>query len=209
MHKILDAVNKICHGIDTINEYFGKLVRWVVVVLCLVMVYDVFMRYVLNRPTIWAFDVSTALYAATFMLSGAWALLYKSHVAIDVLYEKASAKVKAILDLITYTVWYYPFMTILLVFGWRAFVKSVERGETKWFGFAMPMWPIRIQVPIFAALMMIQGTATILRSIMTIITGELYESRYKKEAIKEMVLPEALESADEVERRLKGGGVQA
>ena len=32
------------------------------------------MRYVLNAPTVWAFDMSYMLYGALFMMSGAYAL---------------------------------------------------------------------------------------------------------------------------------------
>ena len=48
--------------IDSINEYVGKALSCLAVVFAAIIIYDVFMRYALNQPTRWAFDVSKQLY---------------------------------------------------------------------------------------------------------------------------------------------------
>ena len=39
-----------------------------------------FVRYVLNDPSCWAFDMSYVLYGALFMMSGAYTLSRNGHV---------------------------------------------------------------------------------------------------------------------------------
>ncbi len=76
MKRVLDII-------DSISEFTGRFCRWSVVLLAIVMCYEVFSRYVLGRPTIWSFEISVMLYAFYFMMCASYALLYKSHVAID------------------------------------------------------------------------------------------------------------------------------
>ncbi len=103
MLKILDII-------DTINEWVGKVFRWAIVLLALTMCYEVVLRYVFNNPTIWSFEISTALYATTFMMGAAYALLYKAHVSIDLFYEMLGVRGRAILDIISSVIFFFPFL---------------------------------------------------------------------------------------------------
>ena len=49
--------------------------------------YEVFVRYVLNAPTPWAFDVSYIMYGTLFMMGGAYTLSRDGHVRGDFLYR--------------------------------------------------------------------------------------------------------------------------
>ena len=59
---------------------------------------EVFARYFLRDPTIWALDVTTMSYAALFMLGSALALLKGAHVRTDMLWEAFSARTKGMID---------------------------------------------------------------------------------------------------------------
>ena len=59
----------------------------VIVPLILANVFEVFARYVLRAPTMWALDVTTMSYATLFMLGAALALLRGAHVRTDMLWE--------------------------------------------------------------------------------------------------------------------------
>ena len=43
--------------IDKVGTWLGKGVAWLLVVLIAALTYDVFMRYVFSKPTVWAFDM--------------------------------------------------------------------------------------------------------------------------------------------------------
>lgn len=53
--------------------------------LVLMMIYEVFARYALHSPTLWAFDVSYMLNGCIFLLGCAYALKEEAHVRVDFL----------------------------------------------------------------------------------------------------------------------------
>lgn len=79
-------MEKFLHGIDTISEWSGKLVMWLVVLLTGMLGYEVVMRYAFNAPTKWAFDLSYMIGGSYFLLGQAYALKMRRHVRIDIFY---------------------------------------------------------------------------------------------------------------------------
>ena len=180
---------KILNAIDTMNEYIGRVFRWAIVALALVMCYEVVMRYVFNNPTIWAFEISTALYATTFMMGAAYALLYKAHVSIDIFYEMLGIRGRAVLDIISSVIFFFPFLTVLIIKGVPMARHSWIIKERTWSNFGMPLYPMKAMIPIAAFLLLLQGTVIFIRSIMIVSTGKNYESRFKKEEIPQCMIP--------------------
>ena len=62
----------------------GKAFDWCILILTLSTCSEVFVRYVLNSPTVWAFDMSVQMYGALFMMAGAYTLSQDGHVPADV-----------------------------------------------------------------------------------------------------------------------------
>ena len=67
-------VQGVLHTIDGISTWVGKAFAWLMVVLMIVVVVEVFKRYILNAPTAWIFDAENMLYGTCFMLGGAYTL---------------------------------------------------------------------------------------------------------------------------------------
>lgn len=57
----------VIRTIDKINEWAGYLFAIIVVPLIMANVIEVFRRYVMNDPTIWALDVTTMSFGALFI----------------------------------------------------------------------------------------------------------------------------------------------
>ena len=55
-------MNRYLFMIDRISAWFGKLFAWSVVLLTLLVCFDVTMRYILNKPNQWVFDLAYILY---------------------------------------------------------------------------------------------------------------------------------------------------
>ncbi len=181
-------MGKILDTIDTINEWVGKIFRWSLVLLVAVMVFEVLSRYVFHRPTTWAFEVSTGLYACSFMMCSAYALLYKSHVTIDILYEKFGPKGRSIFDIVSALIFFYPFLIVVLLQGQKYAAHAWAIKETSWSTFPMPLYLVKTMIPLFAFFTLLQGTATFIRSICFLTTGKDYISKYKKEEIQKVVM---------------------
>ena len=164
-------MKKVLHLIDIISEWTGRIFSWTIVVLTILVVLEVILRRLFGRPTIWNFEVTKQLYAFHFMIVSAYALLWKAHVAIDILYARLSQKTKAICDVISYTVFFFPFLLVWLYQGVKYAAKSWAIYETSWSVFGPPLYPIKTIIPVTAFLILIQGLAIFVRQLQVAIRG--------------------------------------
>ena len=65
---------KFVHAIEGLSLWVGRAFGWCILILTLSVSYEVFVRYVLNAPTVWAFDMMIQMYGALFLMCGAYAL---------------------------------------------------------------------------------------------------------------------------------------
>ena len=72
--------------VDRLSTWIGKVFAWAIVGLTLMVTWEVFSRYILNKPHSWMFDVQIMLYGTLFMTAGAYTLAKNGHVRGDVLY---------------------------------------------------------------------------------------------------------------------------
>ena len=86
---------------DTVNKWIGRTVSFLLLPITFITSFEVFMRYVVRSPTIWAWDLNIQLSATVILLGGGYTLMEKGHVAVDILVMNMSPKRRALLDLIT------------------------------------------------------------------------------------------------------------
>ena len=145
-----------------------------VVPLVLANTIEVFMRYVLGRPTDWAMETTVMTYGSLFMLGAAYALQKGAHVRTDMLWEKFSDRTKGLIDSVAYILLFLPSMAVLcylsldeLTYAWSISERSTL---TPW----QPiLWPFRAVVPLSAALLFLQGISELLKSLWAARTGKL------------------------------------
>jgi len=158
-------------AVDNLNNWAGSIVCLFILPMMLVLVFEVFMRYGLNAPTYWAHETSQYFFGAHFILGGAFALRWGSHVNVEILYGYLSTRKKAILDLFTWLL-FYLFCGFMLWRGWEAAWLSVTRWEHTYSFWAPPLWPLRLTIPLAAALILIQGLTKTANDIYTAVTGK-------------------------------------
>lgn len=158
-------LKKLLFFIDTINELIGKIFLWILPIVTSLVVLEVFMRKVLNEPTIWSFEVTLNLYGFYFMILAGYGLLHKSHVSVDLLYSFLSDRKKAILDTIGYIIFFFPFVIIIFYEGFKFAAASWTIRECSWTTFSCPLYPLKTVIPLMAALLLMQGIANFFRTI--------------------------------------------
>ena len=112
---------------------------------------EVFMRYVLGRPTDWAMETTVMSYGALFMLGAAYALQKGAHVRTDMLWEKFSDRNKGLIDSIAYIVLFLPSMAVLFYISLDELTYAWSIGERSTLTPWRPiLWPFRAVVPLAA-----------------------------------------------------------
>jgi TRAP-type mannitol/chloroaromatic compound transport system permease small subunit len=120
----------LIRAIDAVNELVGRIVAVVAVIFAAIIIYDVVMRYALNAPTRWAFDVTKQLYGFYFVLLGGYALRHRAHVRVDLVTEQLSPLTQRIVDLAGYAIFFFPFAWVFTTRSWDFALTSWNQGET-------------------------------------------------------------------------------
>lgn len=160
---------KTIHAIEELSIWVGRAFGWCILILTLSVAYEVFVRYVLNAPTVWAFDMMVQMYGALFLMAGPYALAQDSHVRADVVYRLLSVRWQARLDLMLYVCFFFPGMLALAWYGAEIAADSWRYKEVSWNS------PARIQIyffktliPLAAGLFIVQGVAECMRCYLAI-----------------------------------------
>ena len=157
-------MTSLIHAIESLSIWIGRAFGWCILILTLSVSYEVFVRYVLNAPTVWVFDMMVQMYGALFLMAGPYALAQDSHVRGDVLYRLFPVRWQASIDFVLYILFFFPGMLALFWFGWEIAADSWRYKEVSWNS------PARIQIyffktliPVAGGLLILQGIAEILR----------------------------------------------
>jgi len=165
-------LTSIIHAIENLSVWVGRAFGWCILVLTFSVSYEVFVRYVLNAPTVWAFDMMVQMYGALFLMAGPYALAQDSHVRGDVLYRLLPVRWQARIDFVLYILFFFPGMLALFWFGAEIAADSWRYEEVSWNS------PARIQIyffktliPLAGGLLIIQGISECLRCWRAMRTG--------------------------------------
>lgn len=166
-------MNRYLFMIDRISAWSGKLFAWTVVILTLLVCWDVTMRYILNRPNQWAFDVAYILYGLLFMMAGAYTLSRNGHVRADMVYRTLQPRTQAWFDLVLYVVFFIPGISALVYAGIEfAHISWTMKEVSSVTSAGVPIYPYKLFIPIAGGLLLLQGIAEIIRCVQCIRIGE-------------------------------------
>ena len=164
-------IQTLLHSADHISTWVGKAFSWLIVVLMLLVVAEVFKRYALNAPTAWIYDVNNMIYGTLFMMGGAYTLAHDGHVRGDFFYGNMKPRTQAWLDLVLYVVFFIPGIAALTWAGWTYFNESLAMREQTFNATPIPLYPFKFVIPVAGAIVLMQGLAEILRCLVCIKTG--------------------------------------
>ena len=151
--------------IDGVTRAFGRTVAWLALVIVLLQFLLVVARYVFSLGAMQLTEAVIYAHATVFMLAAAWTLAAGGHVRVDVFYAQAHARTRALVDLAGSLLLLLPFMLVLLwlsvpyaAHSWEILERSQDVG-------GLPLvFVLKTLIPLFAALMALQGTAQALRA---------------------------------------------
>ena len=182
MAESTSGLIRIVRIIDRFTDTTGTWIAWLNVPLVLAVSYEVMARYLFNAPTIWSFDVTYMLYGTIFMLGAAYALHKGAHIRTDFFYESWSPRTKGMVDSISYLLFFFPSLIMLLVVSANeatyAFSIQETSEQTPW---RPLLWPYKSVVPLTCVLLLAQGISETIKSVYAWRTGIELEHKEKIE----------------------------
>jgi len=178
-----DVVRSLVNRVDAINDWLGKGVSWLSLIMALVTFVIVILRYGFNTGWIWMQESVVYMHGAFFMLAAGYTLLKESHVRVDIFYRPLSPAYKATVDLCGATLLLLPTCFLLLFHGfpyvadsWAVFEGSKEAG-------GLPaVFLLKSVILLGAVFLGLQGLSQAGRSILTLSDKPPAEDKSLKEA---------------------------
>lgn len=144
--------------IDRIALFVGRITMILIISMTGIMLYEVFLRYVFEAPTLWANELTLWIAGFVFLLSGFYAMQQRCHIRIFLLYDVVPRWLQHIFDIISVIlIWFFASFLIFGSFK-QVFVTKFYKWEM--FGTAFdPPIPATIQpmILIIVALIAIQA----------------------------------------------------
>jgi TRAP-type mannitol/chloroaromatic compound transport system permease small subunit len=177
--------------VDRFSTAIGKSFAWYILILTFGESYEVFVRYVLNDPTTWAYDVSYNMYGALFFMAGAYTWARHGHVRVDVFHRLLRPRAQAWIDLVLYFAFFFPGVIALVYAGWEFAADSWRYHEVAVSSPAdIPIFPLKTLIPAGGAVLFVQGLAEVARCIVCLQRGEWPPRLHDVEELETAILHE-------------------
>lgn len=155
----------VARWIDALNEKVGVLTAYLILPMVAVVAYEVFMRYVLNAPTMWGFEVTTFIYGVHFILAFGYAHKHDGHVAIDIFESRLSPRPRLVLRLAMNLLVFLPTVGLLTAWSVIYAVTSWQQWELASTSWAPKVFPYKTIMAGGLALLWLQGFAKLIQDL--------------------------------------------
>ncbi|MBN1104994.1 MAG: TRAP transporter small permease subunit [Deltaproteobacteria bacterium] len=156
-------MKKFVRFVDAMNDKIGRVACLLILPMAAVVVYEVFMRRVMNMPTAWGFEMTVYLYGAHYMFGMAAAYLYDRHVRIDIIVLQLPKKYQLLLRVITFWLIFVPFIGAFTYAATLYAAHSWSVWEHSWSAWKPPLYPYKTVMPVTMLFLFLQGFANFFR----------------------------------------------
>lgn len=149
---------KLANAITAINKWIFTACTVIVFIIVVLISFEVFCRYALNAPTVWAMELSTMLFGPYFMLAGAYLLHVQGHVNVDIVATCFSSGIQRGIYALSCLI----IASLCGIFVWQSYPLAIEAyryGETSFTSWNPVVWPIKFTIPVSLTLVMLQALA--------------------------------------------------
>ena len=166
----ITLIANYCSGINRLVYVIGLSSSFLMPLLALTVTFEVFSRYVLNSPTIWAYDVSLFLFGYIAALAGALTQQKKTHIAVDILYLSVPPRVRALFNLFSFSLAIF-FLGVIVMMSHGKFEEAIEfnyRRQSEWAPSMAHFWVMMMTA---CSLFILQLSSDMLQSLYFLSTG--------------------------------------
>jgi len=149
---------------DWLNAKFAWIVAFMICPMLFIMVWEIVMRYFLNSPSHWAYEVSLFIFGAYIVLGGAYTYLAGGHINVDIVWGRLPPRGRALLDVIT-SAFAFLYLGVLFWVSLEITINSWQIGETTMSHWKPIYYPLRTTLPVGCFLFLMQVLAQLIRNI--------------------------------------------
>jgi TRAP-type mannitol/chloroaromatic compound transport system permease small subunit len=161
----LRALLKISSAVDWLNTVIGKLTMWLILLTTLISAGNALVRKIFDTSSNSLLEIQWYLFAGVFLLGAGYGFLKNSHVRIDFVSSRLSARTRNWIDVIGIVAVLFPFCVITIALSWPLFTQAYVSGEMSQNAGGLIRWPVYGLVPAGFALLMLQGVSELIKRL--------------------------------------------
>ncbi len=156
---------KLSGLIDTLNEWVGKLIMWLILAAVLISTGNAVMRKAFDIGSNAFLEIQWYLFAAVFMLGSGYVFLKNGHVRIDFISTKLSKRTNTIIDILGIVLFTIPLSFILIKLSWPVFERAWVSGEMSQNAGGLIRWPVMLLIPLGFAILALQASSELIKRV--------------------------------------------
>ena len=199
----MNGLLALARGVDRLNDGFGTLARWAVLLSCLISAVNAIVRYALDYSSNAFLEIQWYLFAACVMLGAAQVLRVNEHVRVDLFYSRMTGRGKVFVDLFGLLVFLLPVIGYMAVLSWHFFIvklttgmaasdsiaslglagylsKLLTSGELSGNAGGLILWPAALLMPVGFAMVWLQGIAELIKRLAWLTHRYEMETHYER-----------------------------
>ena len=151
--------------IDSLSTLVGKFTMWLILATTIISAGNALVRKFFNVSSNGLLEIQWYLFAAVFMLGASYGFLRNSHVRIDFISSKLSARARNWIDIVGIVGVLLPFCLVVIALGWPFFMQAFDSGEMSQNAGGLIRWPAYLMIPLGFGLLLLQGVSELIKRI--------------------------------------------
>jgi TRAP-type mannitol/chloroaromatic compound transport system permease small subunit len=169
--------------IDRVNDVIGRLVRWLVLAMIAIGVWNVIARDMVpwldqkfsfspefsnglaNLSSNAFIEAQWYLFDLLFLLGVAYVIQSDRHVRVDLLYKDYTPKRKALINLLGTIFFLIPFDLVIMYYSWGFVMRSWRDQEVSPNPGGLAVYPIKTMIVVGFTLLLLQAISEIIKNV--------------------------------------------
>ena len=159
-----NAIRTFVRFVDGLSYRVGRFAMYLLYPLAAILLASTASRIFLGLPINWALEMSQFILSAYYLLGGAYTLQLGQHVRMDLIYDRLSARKRAVTDAITilFVIFY---IGVLLWGGISSTNYAIVYGQKNYSAWSPPLWPIKVVMTAAIFMMLLQCVSTFFKDV--------------------------------------------
>ena len=178
----MQGLLRLSRAIDYVNDQFGVVANWLVLLACLISAGNAASRYLFSASSNAWLEVQWYMFAVIVMFGAAYTLKRNEHVRVDLFYMTLGRRGQLWIDILGTLVFLLPTCIILAWLSWPFFMQAYAVGEHSSNAGGLLRWPIKLVLPVGFLLVALQGLSEVIKRVAFLngVPVESLEAHYER-----------------------------
>jgi TRAP-type mannitol/chloroaromatic compound transport system permease small subunit len=176
----MNALLGLSRGIDRLNVVLGRLAAFLVLLAALISAGNATVRYMFSISSNAWLEIQSYLFAGIVLLGAAETLRRNEHVRVDLIYSNLTARRRLWIDAFGILLFLLPFVLVMVWLSWPIAWRSFQNGEGSASAGGLPLWPLRMLLPLGFGLLGLQGLSEVIKRIAALTGAMALDTTYHK-----------------------------